>query len=147
MNATGSPDWREIERVMVAALEMSEEQQAAYLAQQPAHVRSEVESLLVAYRRSGSFLEGGALSFAARASGLVAVQPGTQIGLYLVEAMIGEGGMGVVYRARDTKLNRTVAIKFLFEELADPSARRRFQREAQMASSLNHPHILTVHDV
>ena len=55
--------------------------------------------------------------------------------------------MGRVYRARDTKLNRLVAIKFLSDELADPAARRRFQREAQMASSLNHPHILTVHDV
>src|SRR5262249_29666268 len=50
------------------------------------------------------------------------------------------------YRARDLKLNRSVAMKFLSAELADASARRRFQREAQMASSLNHPHILTVHD-
>ena len=55
--------------------------------------------------------------------------------------------MGVVYRAIDTKLNRPVAIKFVSDTLADPSARRRFQREAQLASSLNHPHILTVHDV
>src|SRR5216684_5887508 len=55
--------------------------------------------------------------------------------------------MGVVYRALDNKLNRPVAIKFLSNELADAEARRRFQREAQMASSLNHPHILTVHDI
>src|SRR2546427_6536069 len=54
--------------------------------------------------------------------------------------------MGTVYRALDTKLNRPVAIKFLSADLADAAARRRFQREAQMASSLNHPHILTVHD-
>src|SRR5262245_25452686 len=54
--------------------------------------------------------------------------------------------MGVVYRAFDTKLNRPVAVKFLSNEIADVTARRRFQREAQMASSLNHPHILTVHD-
>jgi serine/threonine protein kinase len=53
--------------------------------------------------------------------------------------------MGVVYRALDTNLNRPVAIKFLSSALADPDARRRFQREAQTASSLNHPHILTVH--
>src|SRR5579862_2768040 len=53
--------------------------------------------------------------------------------------------MGVVYLARDTKLNRPVAVKFLSDEF-DGTARRRFQREAQMASSLNHPHILTVHD-
>src|SRR5260370_39693205 len=54
--------------------------------------------------------------------------------------------MGGVYRARDTKLNRPVAIKFLSDELADAAARRRFQAEARTASSLNHPHILTVHD-
>ena len=71
---------------------------------------------------------------------------GTTIGVYQVEEVLGEGGMGTVYRARDTRLQRAVAIKFLSEELADASARRRFQREAQLASSLNHPHILTVHD-
>jgi serine/threonine-protein kinase len=60
--------------------------------------------------------------------------------------MLGQGGMGQVYCAKDTKLNRPVAVKFFSEGLADPAARRRFQREAQMASSLNHPHIVTVHD-
>jgi serine/threonine protein kinase len=67
------------------------------------------------------------------------------IGDYNVLAKLGEGGMGVVYRALDTNLKRSVAIKFLSDELANPAARRRFQREAQTASSLNHPHILTVH--
>src|SRR5207245_1088129 len=71
---------------------------------------------------------------------------GMQVGAYRIEATLGQGGMGVVYRALDTKLNRPVAIKFLSNEIADATARRRFQREAQMASSLNHPHILTVHD-
>src|SRR2546421_2733241 len=74
------------------------------------------------------------------------IVPGFQLGTYRIEAQLGEGGMGVVYRALDTKLNRPVAVKFLSGELADTSARRRFQREAQMASSLNHPHILTVYD-
>jgi len=72
---------------------------------------------------------------------------GTLVGVYRIEAPLGEGGMGTVYRALDTKLNRPVAIKVLSNELADADARRRFQREAQMASSLNHPHILTVHDI
>src|SRR6476646_6289500 len=71
---------------------------------------------------------------------------GTQIGSYRIESKLGEGGMGAVYRALDVKLNRPVAVKVLSEELADAAARRRFQREAQMASSLNHPHILTVYD-
>src|SRR5437879_11372667 len=72
--------------------------------------------------------------------------PGAQIGCYRIESKLGEGGMGSVYRALDIKLNRPVAIKFLSNGLADAAARRRFQREAQMASSLNHPHILTVYD-
>jgi serine/threonine protein kinase len=74
------------------------------------------------------------------------VPPGTQIGAYVVEALIGEGGMGAVYRGSDTRLNRRVAIKFLANDLADAAARQRFQREAQLVSSLNHPHILTVYD-
>lgn len=71
---------------------------------------------------------------------------GTQVGPYVLEAQIGKGGMGVVYRALDTRLGRQVAVKFLSTDVADAAGRRRFQREAQMASSLNHPHILTVHD-
>jgi len=76
----------------------------------------------------------------------VALTTGSRVGPYEIESPLGEGGMGVVYRARDTKLNRPVAIKFLSEHVADATARCRFQREAQMASSLNHPHILTVYD-
>jgi len=72
---------------------------------------------------------------------------GVQIGAFRIERVLGHGGMGTVYLAVDTKLNRRVAIKLLSDDLADAAARRRFQREAQTASSLNHPHILTVHDV
>ena len=72
--------------------------------------------------------------------------PGTAIGVYRLEELLGAGGMGTVYRAHDTKLDRAVAIKFLSNEAADSAAKRRFLREARLASSLNHPHILTVHD-
>jgi serine/threonine protein kinase len=71
---------------------------------------------------------------------------GSQIGPYHIEGLLGAGGMGQVYRAMDTRLGRKVAIKFLSANVADAAGRRRFQREAQMASSLNHPHILTVYD-
>ena len=74
------------------------------------------------------------------------IPSGTRFGAYRIDGVIGEGGMGVVYRAFDTKLNRPAAIKILSDEIADLAARRRFQREAQTVSSLNHPHILTVYD-
>jgi len=72
---------------------------------------------------------------------------GRQIGVYRVESRLGAGGIGDVYLAHDSKLNRPVAIKVLSDAVADAAARGRFQREAQTASSLNHPHIVTVHDV
>ncbi len=74
--------------------------------------------------------------------------PGTTLGPYAVTAKIGEGGMGEVYKARDTRLDRTVASKVLPEHVAsDPDLKQRFEREAKTISSLNHPHICTLHDV
>src|SRR5262245_15037062 len=70
--------------------------------------------------------------------------PGERVGRYELVSLLGTGGMGEVYRALDPQLGRHVAIKFLSSDLANPTARRRFQQEAQMASALNHPHILTV---
>jgi len=147
-SGAGNPDWGEIERALGMVLQLPEEQRAACLARLPAPIRAEVESLLAAHRRSGSYpgRETGARPAAENLRTPVAIAAGTQVGVYRLEAVIGEGGMGVVYRALDTKLNRPVAVKFLFDNLADAAARRRFQREAQMASSLNHPHILTVYD-
>jgi Tol biopolymer transport system component len=75
------------------------------------------------------------------------IKSGQVLGSYQLTDRLGEGGMGVVFGAVDTKLRRPVAIKFISSELADADTRVRFQREAQLASSLNHPHILTVHDV
>jgi Tol biopolymer transport system component len=73
---------------------------------------------------------------------------GTKLGPYEIGAPLGAGGMGEVYRARDTRLDRTVAIKVLPQHLADtPEARQRFEREARAVSALNHPHICTLHDV
>ena len=73
---------------------------------------------------------------------------GTRLGPYEITGPIGAGGMGEVYRARDTRLDRTVAIKILPASLsADPSLRQRFEREAQTISSLDHPHICGLFDV
>ncbi len=70
------------------------------------------------------------------------LEPGTRLGPYEVSAKIGEGGMGEVYRARDTKLDRDVALKVLPEEFtADQDRLARFEREAKVLASLNHPNI------
>jgi WD40 repeat protein len=76
------------------------------------------------------------------------LQPGTRLGPYEIQAPLGAGGMGEVYRARDSRLGRTVAIKVLPSVLAvSPEDRARFQREARAISSLNHPHICVLHDI
>ena len=76
------------------------------------------------------------------------LQPGTSLGPYAVTALIGEGGMGQVYQATDTKLNRQVALKILPEAFAsDPDRLARFQREAQVLASLNHPNIAQIHGI
>src|SRR5690349_6018421 len=78
----------------------------------------------------------------------MALNPGTKLGPYEVVAPIGAGGMGEVYRARDTRLDRTVAIKILPAQFsADPVRKQRFEREAKTISQLNHPHICTLYDV
>ena len=78
----------------------------------------------------------------------MALTAGIRLGPYEIRDQIGAGGMGEVYRATDTRLDRTVAIKVLPEHLAsDPQRRERFEREARAVSSLNHPHICTLHDI
>jgi len=76
----------------------------------------------------------------------VVLTPGTRLGSYEITALIGEGGMGQVYRARDMKLNREVALKVLPESFANDADRvARFQREAQVLAALNHPNIAHIH--
>src|SRR5947208_14571306 len=78
----------------------------------------------------------------------MALTPGTKLGPYEIESPLGGGGMGEVYRARDTRLDRTVAVKVLSTRLADrPDLHKRFEREARTISKLSHPHICTLHDI
>ncbi len=78
----------------------------------------------------------------------MSISPGTRLGPYEIQSAIGQGGMGEVYSATDTRLDRTVAIKVLPADLAaDPDRRERFEREAKAIAALNHPHICTLHDV
>src|SRR6202049_4836968 len=78
----------------------------------------------------------------------MSLAPGTRLGAYEVLALIGAGGMGEIYRARDTRLERIVAIKVLPAQLSsDPQFRDRFDREARAISALDHPHICALYDV
>src|SRR5437867_6381127 len=78
----------------------------------------------------------------------MSLSPGTRLGPYEIIAPVGAGGMGEVYRAKDTRLDRIVAIKVLPSHVAsDPELRQRFEREARAVSSLNHPHICALYDV
>ena len=78
----------------------------------------------------------------------MALKPGTRLGPHEILSLIGKGGMGEVYKARDTRLDRAVAIKVLPAHLSeDPDLRERLEREARAVAALNHPHICTLHDV
>jgi serine/threonine protein kinase len=78
----------------------------------------------------------------------MSLAPGTKLGPYEIQSQLGAGGMGEVYRARDTRLDRDVAVKVLPANLsADPTSRQRMEREAKAVSKLSHPHICTLHDI
>jgi serine/threonine protein kinase len=135
---------RQIEDLYLAAIQLLEAERSALLAGADPEVRQGVEAMLAQADRS-NFPDRQVWQNEAAPSA-APIGPGMQLGQYRIESEIGAGGMGTVFRAYDTKLRRPVAIKCLSDEVADAAARRRFQREAQMASSLNHPHILTVYD-
>jgi serine/threonine protein kinase len=108
-------------------------------------IRCQVENLLEELSNSSGMLQSRGAAVAYLQSPELA--PGTLLDRYRVEGKIGEGGMGVVYRAVDERLNRVVALKALRFRKLDPSWGETLLAEAQMASALNHPGIVTVHDV
>jgi serine/threonine-protein kinase len=110
-------------------------------------LRQEVESLLSSYETSADFLEQPAATVFASLSAAGPLE-GLTIGPYRVGSRVGAGGMGEVYKALDTRLGRSVAMKVLPAHLAtDPMVRERFEREARAVAALNHPHICTLYDV
>src|SRR5262245_10949322 len=149
-----SPDrWDAVERLFHAALARPVDERAAFLADACAgdeELRREVETLLVEHTSADAEFSRGA---AVAAAGLVSdvdrsVLTGRRLGAYQILSPIGAGGMGEVYRARDTRLGREVAIKILPRAFtADADRLARFEREARVLASLNHPHIAAIHGI
>jgi serine/threonine-protein kinase len=144
------PDaWKRIKAILEGALARPAAERQEYLATTcgaEASLRSEIEGLLAAHERAGGFLETPAVRLL-EPRGEHGDLAGRAVGQYRIVSRLGAGGMGEVYLAHDEKLDRQVALKLLSRELAADKARlRRFHQEARAVSSLNHPHILIIHD-
>ena len=158
----------DVERICQAALDRAPAERAALLAEEcrdDEELRRDVEALLALEPAADQFIEIPALLVArqqpsdadkGRDAGLppgssewesgAMIRPGSRVGPYEILCAVGAGGMGEVYRARDTRLLRDVAVKMLPQALAlDPDRVRRFRREAQVLASLNHPNIASIH--
>ena len=136
--------FQQIEELYHAAREGSADERVALLSQADPELRREVESLL-AVRVASEFMDGPVLQDAAQLlQDLTATEwtAGARLGPYQIESKLGEGGMGQVFRAVDTRLGRAVAIKITRQQFSS-----RFEREARAISSLNHPNICTLYDV
>ena len=147
-------DWERLRGLFEAAVALPPHARAAFLADR-AHgdtaIRQEVESLIAAHEAAGGFLpertRHGLVDLLDTNIRPLQLPAGTRLGAFEIVEQIGAGGMGAVYRARDTRLDRFVAIKVLASELGVAArGRERFEREARAISRLSHPRICTVHD-
>src|SRR5947208_1543259 len=126
--------WQQIVELYAAAQQCTGSERAALLALAEPEVRREVESLLAHAGDPGSTP--------------TTIGPGCQLGRYTIETLLGEGGMGRVFRAFDTQLRRTVAVKVLRpDQMASAERKSRFLREARAVSALNHPNIMALYDI
>jgi serine/threonine protein kinase/Tol biopolymer transport system component len=135
---------QQIRALYKAALERPLAERASFVADLSGGDQEICRSVELMLSRHGATDVGA--SAAAPAEATEELAAATEIGTYRIDGVLGRGGMGVVYRATDNKLHRPVAIKFL-SIVADEQAKRRFRQEAETASGLNHPHIVTVYDV
>lgn len=145
--------WEQVDRLFHAARARAPEQRAAFLDQACAGdqgLRSEVESLMTSHEQASRFIESPASDLAADllAENQAKQIVGHNVGHYRIVALLGAGGMGEVYLAQDTKLDRRVALKLLPPSWSQaPDCIRRFQQEARAISALNHPNIVTIFEI
>ena len=145
--------WQRLDEIFTKAVDHPASSRADFLAREcgdDAGMREELASLLTAVAESGDFLSTPALDVFARQVSREGwrVQPGDRVASYTVVERLGAGGMGEVWRARDERLGRDVAIKLLLPHPSDATVRvSAFQHEAHAAGTLNHPNVLTVYDV
>jgi serine/threonine protein kinase len=156
-----SPNWDRVKHVFQEALERPAGEQLAFARERCGNDRAalaEVESLLAAHKQAGRFAERPAVELLQALplehdsddgrDPVGVLHPGARLGAYEIQSLVGSGGMGEVYKARDTRLDRTVAIKVLRAHAGtDSGARERFEREARAVAALSHPHICTLHDI
>src|SRR5215475_2250429 len=140
--------WQRARQVLNEALEREPDERGRFLAEACSgdeSLRQEVEALIMAHEQAGSFLDVPVVK-AGRRPADARLSAGTKLGIYEVGALIGAGGMGEVYRATDSKLGRSVAIKLLPAAFAQDAERiARFEREARVLASLNHPNIAAIY--
>ncbi len=147
--------WEKVQELFTAAVDMDPDRRQQFLlaaCEGDEELLHEVESLLAGDQRAGNFLEIPALELselpAEPGPAVGQLAEGEQLGPYRIDRLLASGGMGEVYSATDTRLDRSVAIKLLPLEFSrDAQALKRFQREARAASALNHPHICSLHDI
>jgi serine/threonine protein kinase len=135
--------WRQVDQIFNEALKREPNERESFLEREcsgDASLRKEIETLIHAHKNAGSFMETPVA--------LRTIKIGTQLGSLELTAFLGKGGMGEVYRARDGKLKRDVAVKILPAEFSrDADRATRFQHEAEVLASLNHPNIAAIYDV
>src|SRR5437773_895120 len=145
--------WQQVKRIFNSAVQLEAAERSAFVIEacgDDDSLRKEVESLIDVHERDGSFIDSPAFEHSSlfTANEPSELKPGQAVGSYVITSFIGQGGMGEVYLANDSRLSRKVALKILpAAVMKDTERMRRFEQEARAASALNHPNIITIYEI